>query len=291
MQQALPVRFTQVIEARRITPHMARITFGGDDLTDFTYDAPDLQAKLCFPRPGQAVPRLPAPAEDGDVMRWYQAYLAIPEPGRPWLRGHTIRAHHPRRTAIDIDFVLHDAAGPDATTAGGTAGGPAMRWARAAEPGDTLGMVGPSPVYARPLGASDWLLLAGDETALPSIGTLLESLPEGARAVAYIEVGDAAEEQRFETRGEVTVHWVHRNGPPAGHSDLLVETVAVGLPVSRPAPPQACPCRPLPSRPLRRPGRPAGTGRSTGSARCAPPPVWRDQDWRTAWSWHLRRAS
>ncbi len=210
--EELPVSFIQVTDVKRITPHMARITFGGEDLADFA-TWPDQQVKLCFPKPGQAVPRLPKPSADGDVMRWYQSYLAIPEHERPWMRSYTIRAYHPQRNMIDIDFVLHGDAGS------------ATRWAQSAKPGDTLGMVGPSASYSRPLGRSDWLLLAGDETALPAIGTLIESLPQDARAVAYIEVIDAAEEQRFETRGEVTVHWVHRGEVPAGRSDVLVEAV------------------------------------------------------------------
>jgi NADPH-dependent ferric siderophore reductase len=43
--------------------------------------------------------------------------------------------------------------------------------------------------------------------------------------VAYIEVSNTAEEQRFDTRGEVTVHWLHRGETPPGRSDMLVEAV------------------------------------------------------------------
>jgi NADPH-dependent ferric siderophore reductase len=43
--------------------------------------------------------------------------------------------------------------------------------------------------------------------------------------VAYIEVSDAAEQQRFDTRGDVTVHWLHRGEVPAGRSDVLIDTV------------------------------------------------------------------
>jgi NADPH-dependent ferric siderophore reductase len=199
----MEVRFIRVADVRRITPHMARLTFGGDDLADFRSDEPDQQVKLYFPKPGQTVPRLPE-CDAGDFMRWYEAFNAIPEAERPWMRSYTIRAHHPQHQTIDIDFVLHGDAGP------------ATRWARSAQPGNTLGMFGPSVTFARniplskSINAADWILLAGDETALPAIGSIIESLPESARAIAYIEVRDAAEEQRFETRGEVTVHWLHR---------------------------------------------------------------------------------
>lgn len=205
---------------------MVRVTLGGPALADFTYDAPDQQVKLYFPRPGQTAPRLPEPGADGDVMRWYAAFQAIPEGERPWTRSYTIRAHDPARGTVDVDFVLHDGAGDRAGDGAGSDEGPATRWARSAGPGDVLGMFGPSAYFAEPvpLGTTDWMLLAGDESALPAIGTIIEALPEGARAVAYVEVRDAAEEQRFESAGDVTVHWLHR-AAAAGDGPPLVEAV------------------------------------------------------------------
>ncbi|MDH2425959.1 siderophore-interacting protein [Sphaerisporangium sp. TRM90804] len=215
----LPVSLITVTAVRRLTPRMARVTFGGDAFAATIGGEPDQQVKLYFPRPGQTVPVLPEPGPDGDLMRWYAAYNAIPADERPWMRSFTVRAHHPGERTVDIDFVLHGDAGP------------ASRWAGSATPGDTLGVFGPSAYFARPeplsgsIAAADWVLLAGDAAALPAIGTLIEALPEGARAVAYVEVADAAEEQRFDTRGDVTVHWLHRGHVPAGHGDALVDAV------------------------------------------------------------------
>lgn len=221
---ALPVRTVEVRAVRRISPRMVRVTFGGPAPADFLCDAPDQQVKLYFPRPGQTAPRLPEPGADGDVMRWYGAFQAIPEDERPWMRGYTIRAHDAARGTVDIDFVLHGGS----TGGGGRGEGPATRWARSAGPGDVLGMFGPSAYFAEPLplGTTDWLLLAGDESALPAIGTIVEALPEGARAVAFVEVWDADEEQRFESAGEVTVHWLHRaSAARSEHLAPLVEAV------------------------------------------------------------------
>ncbi|WP_405818060.1 siderophore-interacting protein [Streptomyces sp. NBC_00838] len=232
---ALPVRTVEVSAVRRLSPRMVRVTLGGPALADFSYEAPDQQVKLYFPRPGQSVPRLPEPGADGDVMRWYGAFQAIPEDERPWMRSYTIRAHDAERGTVDVDFVLHE--GPDAADSGGGGAveGPATRWARSAGPGDMLGMFGPSAYFAEPvpLGTTDWMLLAGDESALPAIGTIVEALPAGARAVAYVEVWDAAEEQRFESAGEVTVHWLHRapsaGDAAAGGGPALVEAVRAAV--------------------------------------------------------------
>ncbi|MEU8268013.1 siderophore-interacting protein [Sphaerisporangium sp. NPDC049002] len=222
----LAVSLITVTGVRRVTPHMARVTFDAGEVAGAIGDEPDQQVKLYFPKPGQAVPRLPEPG--GDFGRWYEAFNAIPEDERPWTRSFTIRARDRERGTVDIDFVLHGD------------GGPAARWAGSARPGDVLGMFGPSAMFARPvplsaaIGASDWLLLAGDQAALPAIGTLIEALPEGFRAVACVEVADAAEEQSFATRGQVSVRWVHRGEVPPGKGDALLHAVrAVEFPAGR----------------------------------------------------------
>ncbi|MFF2044429.1 siderophore-interacting protein [Kitasatospora sp. NPDC058170] len=221
----LPVTFVQVVEVARITPRMARITFEAQALDDSVGRAPDQQVKLCFPRSGQTAPVLPAAT--ADAMGWYQAYLAVPEAERPWMRGFTIRRRRPGTLLLEIDFVLH----------GDT--GPASGWAERARPGDRLGMVGPSELYARPVSpaesaaGADWMLLAGDETALPAIATLVEALPAGVGAVAFIEVADAAERQAFDTRAELTVHWVYRDGAAPG-GPLTAAVRAAELPGGTP---------------------------------------------------------
>ncbi|MEU8785049.1 siderophore-interacting protein [Streptomyces sp. NPDC048637] len=201
---AVPVALIQVTDVRRITPRMVRVTFAGDGLDDFP-TWPDQQLKLLFPRPGRRAPRLPDAAADGDPMRWYQAFLALPEDERPWMRSYTVRSYDPVRHRITIDFVLH---GTTATA------GPATRWAACAAVGDLLARYGPVAAYAKPLplDRADWLLLAGDATALPAIGSLVEALPAGARALACVEVADAAEEQHLTTRADLTVQWVHADG-------------------------------------------------------------------------------
>ncbi|MFB6441669.1 siderophore-interacting protein [Streptomyces sp. NPDC056411] len=232
---AVPVALIQVTDVARITPHMVRISFAGEGLDAFP-TWPDQQLKLLFPRPGQSTPRLPEASAGGDAMRWYQAYLALPEDERPWMRSYTVRSYDPQRHWLTVDFVLHGAAGPDGP-AGAPESGPATRWAAAAAVGDTLARYGPSADYARPLptASADWLLLAGDETALPAIGSLVESLPPGTRALACIEVDGAADEQTFTTRADLTVHWVHRDGAPPGGGEALPAAVrALSFPAGAP---------------------------------------------------------
>ncbi|MFE2290267.1 siderophore-interacting protein [Streptomyces sp. NPDC059452] len=207
MGQVMPVSHVRVTGVERITPRTARVTFTGDALPRLLEDRPDQQMKLCLPREGRSVAEGLLPeqsAEDAYGMRWYEAFLAIPEARRPWMRSFTIRSYDRRYNAMAVDFVLHgDLHGN---------GGPAARWGAAARPGDVLGMVGPSSLYARPLPEAARLLLAGDETALPAIATVLEALPAATGALVYAEVADAAEERELPpTAGGVEVHWVHRD--------------------------------------------------------------------------------
>ncbi|MFB7045469.1 siderophore-interacting protein [Streptomyces microflavus] len=203
MGQAMPVSYVRVTGAERITPRTVRVTFTGDALPGLLEDRPDQQMKLCLPREGRSVREGLLPeqdAEDTYGMRWYEAFLAIPEVRRPWMRSFTVRAYDRGSNEMTVDFVLHGD------------GGPASRWGAAARPGDVLGMVGPSSLYARPLPAARRLLLAGDESALPAIATVLEALPAGTRALVYAEVADAAEERELPiAAGGAEVRWVHRD--------------------------------------------------------------------------------
>lgn len=187
-----------------LTPRMVRMTFTGDGLADIgTW--PDQQLKLLFPKPGGSA----HVSDAADVGTWYQAYLAIPEESRPWMRSFTVRRLEDG--VLTVDFVLHGS------------NGPAARWAANARVGDVIGRFGPSPDYARPLGTADLLLFAGDETALPAIASLLELVPSSQRRMAFVEVADPLEEQ--DVPG---VRWVHRS---AGE-DLVTVVSAVEVPSS-----------------------------------------------------------
>ncbi|MFD4676251.1 siderophore-interacting protein [Lentzea sp. NPDC058450] len=185
-----------------LTPRMTRMTFTGPGLAEIgTW--PDQQLKLLFPQPGGSAHVSDAP----DVGTWYQAYLAMPDDERPWMRSFTVRELADE--VLTIDFVLHGA------------NGPASRWASSAQVGDVIGRFGPSPDYARPLGEAELLVFAGDETALPAIASLLELLPAAQQRLVFVEVADPAEEQ--DVPG---VRWVHRS---AGE-DLVSVVTAQDVP-------------------------------------------------------------
>jgi NADPH-dependent ferric siderophore reductase len=108
---------------------------------------------------------------------------------------------------LDIDFVLHADAGPGSD------------FAKRAEPGAVLGMVGPLGRTVRP---ASWHLLAGCETALPAIARILEGMAPDARGEAFIEVDGPGEELPLEAPSGIAVRWLHRNGASAGSKERLL---------------------------------------------------------------------
>ncbi|WP_406859029.1 siderophore-interacting protein [Streptomyces sp. HUAS MG47] len=208
MTSFLPLRRVRVGAVRPLTPRMTRVTLGGPERSGFALAGPDQQVKLFFPRPGGAALVLPGSEDgDGDVMRWYAAYGAIPADRRPWMRSYTLRAHDPAAGTVDVDFHLH----------GGADEGPATRWARSARPGDEVGMFGPSAYFATPLNptAGDWTLLTADACALPALTTVAEALPAGRKALAFVQVADAQEHLPLTTDADLAVHWLHDDDPAA----------------------------------------------------------------------------
>lgn len=88
----------RVVGTEQITPMMMRVRLGGESLTRFRSVSPDQQAEFFFPKPGAGV-SVPALSGEGtgqeQVAGWYQAFLAMPERERPWMRSFSIRRFDP----------------------------------------------------------------------------------------------------------------------------------------------------------------------------------------------------
>lgn len=68
-------------------------------------------------------------------------------------------------------------------------------------------------------------LLVGDETALPAIGRILETLPAEAEATVILEIDSPADRQSLQSAATVDVRWVYRDGAPAGTTGRLAGIV------------------------------------------------------------------
>lgn len=183
--------------ARNVTRSMRRVTLAGADVEHFASGG--LHARVLMPPAGRE-PRWPIAAADGRVI-WPK--------GKDELTGrvYTIRRVDPERGELDIDVVLHD-----------DPGAPGSNWAATAAPGDRVGLMGPG---GGEIVTADWYLLAGDETALPVIARIAESLPPTAKATALIEVEAAADEQPLTSAADIETTWLHRGDAAPGTTRLL----------------------------------------------------------------------
>lgn len=88
--------------------------------------------------------------------------------------------------------------------------GPATSWASQAQPGDILQIAGPKSTSSQPQGA-DWILAAGDATALPALSRWLEEWPAGQRGKFFILVNEHSHRQQLPCPDGVEITWLFRS--------------------------------------------------------------------------------
>src|SRR5829696_2759967 len=182
------------------TPRMARFTLRAPAFEDLGVEQPGEIITLGWCEPGEP--------------------LVLPERGwrfpggreQHW-RNFTVRAHRPEQAEIDVDFFLHGDVGR------------ASAWAMRASPGDRVGYAGPR-VHFAPDREADWTLLVADETGLPALLAIAESLPAGHPVVALAEIHDERERQPVELAAALDLRWCSRDGRPAGTTTVLADALA-----------------------------------------------------------------
>src|SRR5215210_5525660 len=160
-----------VTAREQLTPLMVRFTLSAPAFAQLGVEEPGEIITLGWCPPGEEVV-LP---EEGWRFRGREQH---------W-RNFTVRAYRPERAEIDVDFFLHGDIGR------------ASAWAIRATPGDTLGYAGPR-IHFAPDPAADWTLLVADETGLPALLAIAESLPAGHPVIALAEIRDDGERQAVE---------------------------------------------------------------------------------------------
>ncbi|MFF7646698.1 SIP domain-containing protein [Streptomyces canus] len=210
---AAPFRFfsLQVARTRRLGPSLVRVSFSGEDLRYFSSDGHDQSLSLFLPAEGRTEPGVPVELGDG----WWQAWRELPDDVRAVMRSYTLRGLRRDPDEIDIDFVLHEPAGP------------ASAWASRACAGDRVQLLGPAvadnrAIRFRPPEDTDLVLLWGDETALPAVSAILEALPAGQRARVWLEVHDAGDIQDLATAADAEITWLVADRTGAERSPMAL---------------------------------------------------------------------
>ncbi|WP_324643459.1 siderophore-interacting protein [Pseudarthrobacter sp. LT1] len=241
--QPMSLAFEVAVSAvQQLSPTFRRITFGGYSLRDFGVHGHtlDLRVKLVIPSRAPDGAPLPVPAFDTGDAGWYRDWLAMDPAVRGSMRTYTVResrldAVYPE---IDVDFVMH---ADDHGHAG-----PAADWASKAKPGDPLTIIGPNNraahcVTAETYSGIEWrpgmaqrVLLAGDETAVPAISAILETLPSYMSGHAFLEVAQAGDFLELSSPADIEITWLARGaaiGRSRPHGQLLQEAVRKAVPV------------------------------------------------------------
>jgi NADPH-dependent ferric siderophore reductase len=193
-----PPRRVVVSRVEQLTPHLVRITFSGETLSTFTWNGPAAYIKVILPEEGQTEPIPPSP--DGP---------------RPTMRTYTPRRFDPNTLELDVDFVLHGH-------------GPASKWAAQAAPGQVVLIGGPGPHYEIDASAERFVI-AGDESALPAIATILEALPASANATVLIEIADVNERIPLISPANIDLQWLQRNDTK-DKANVVLEATLRALP-------------------------------------------------------------
>ncbi|WP_460353848.1 MULTISPECIES: siderophore-interacting protein [unclassified Pseudomonas] len=196
-------RKLEVLRVVDLTPRMRRITLGGPELAGFISLGTDDHVKLLFPQNAEQTAAL-----ETMVLGAGKDNGPLPE-----MRDYTPRRYDLEKLELDIDFVLHG-------------DGPASTWAEQARPGQFLHIGGPRGSMIVP-DIFDSYLLIGDETALPAIARRLEGLAANRKALVVIEVENGAEQQVLESKAQVNVIWVLRDG---GKDNLLTTVKELQVP-------------------------------------------------------------
>lgn len=189
----------QVLRSERISGSFQRVTITGEALTGYSPLGLDQWFRLFLPAPGHTDMRLP---KNPGGLLGYAKFLTIPKSSRPALRNYTTRAFRPGTDAgalpeLDIDFVLH---GDD---------GFASAWASRARAGDEVAILDEGILYV-PHEQTKRHLFVTDETGLPALAAVGESLPRDAVGDAILEVTDAADAQLVSLPDGMTLHLVQR---------------------------------------------------------------------------------
>ncbi len=159
--RAVSVRRTELL-----TPSLARVVLGGSELSGFALPEPAASVRLLLPS---------AAGHDLVMPTWNGNQFLLPDGRRPVIRTLTPRRFDATGLELDVEIVVHE-------------GGAASAWASSAEPGDRVRQSqGRDAATSSTLEAVGFVIM-GDETALPAIAQLLESMPPAMVAQVHVEL-------------------------------------------------------------------------------------------------------
>lgn len=157
---------------------------------------------------------------EGRPGHWVKLFLEPGNDGIPVGRAYSVLEWDAERRRMTFEIALHG-------------GGPMSRWAANARVGDRLSLSGPRGglVENNP---GNWLLLAGDESAIAAIQAIMARTAPEKELHVFIEVSRESEVIEFSARPNSVIRWLLRDCDNPEIASTLYDAVR---------------CSPLPSQP------------------------------------------
>ena len=177
--------FAAVVSCIRISPSYYRISVIGNSLDRFLHNG--LHFRVLFP-PNSYEDQWPYISENGrtdwpgGIAEWHRPV-------------YTTRKFDAKSGILQFDVFSHD-------------GGRVSEWCKTLTAGMNVAIMGPGGEW---FPEAKWLALFGDETGLPAIARILESLPDSTEAIATIIVPDTRDIQTLTARDGISVRWLTRD--------------------------------------------------------------------------------
>ena len=194
-------RLARISARDELTPRLTRLTLEGEGLVGFEPDGPAASLRLLLPRPSTGALELPT---------WNGNEFLYEDGSRPPIRTLTPMAVDPAAGRLQVAVVRHGE-------------GPLSAWAETTMVGHEVALSGPGRGYEIDTDTVSFLL-AGDESALPAILTVLAELPAGATARVLVEVEHASDRVELPSPASVSAAWLVRS-PAAGPGDAFVDAL------------------------------------------------------------------
>lgn len=163
---------------------MLRIVLGGKELAGFAIESPASSVRLLLP---------PSGGDHIEMPRWTGNQFELSNGERAPIRTFTPRAFDAERLELTLDVVLHDH-------------GAATDWARRAEVDAEAAISGPGRSETLDPSAQSFLLV-GDESAIPAIAQLLESIDRDRTIDVHVELSDPSARFELPHHSKSTITW------------------------------------------------------------------------------------
>jgi NADPH-dependent ferric siderophore reductase len=190
-------RRAEVLRATSLTPRLRRVTLAGPELVGMPAAGPAASVRLVLP---------PVDHDEVVLPGWTGNLFLNADGTRPHIRTLTPMRIDGTAGEVDVDIVVHDG------------GGRMSDWGAAVGPGAQAGLAGPGREQVLDPSAPHHVL-AGDESALPAIVTLLRSTPPTTEVRVLVEVGAPEGRLELPDHPRTTVTWIDQPaGATPGHA-------------------------------------------------------------------------